>query len=172
MSVETATPSTIQPALEKLQIDEKQTEPVSSAAATNGNAISEERTKDISAAKAEPRKLPFTEPATASTRPARVQLSTDEQIKYDSVLEHMKSITSLPVSSSKKNKETAPLSDVEQYFLSKECILRYLRATKWNVNEAEKRLEGTIIWRREYGTDTLTAEYIEPEVLPPEKPGD
>ena len=75
----------------------------------------------------------------------------------------MKSLSSLPVSSSKKNKATAPLSVVEQYFLSKECILRYLRATRWNVNEAKKRLEGTIIWRREYGTDTLTAEDIEPE---------
>ena len=168
MSVEAATPSAIEPTLEKLQINEIQMEPVTSATATNGIAISEETPKDISAAKAEPRKLPFTEPATASTRPTRVQLSSDEQSKYDIVLEHMKSITSLPVSSSKKNKETAPLSDVEQCFLSKECILRYLRATKWNVNEAKKRLEGTIIWRREYGTDTLTAEAIEPEVPLPE----
>jgi hypothetical protein len=159
MSVEAATPSTIQPTLEKLQIDKIDMEP---AAATN----------DISAAKAEPRKLPFTEPATSSTRLARVQLSTDEQCKYDVVLEHMKSITSLPVSSSKNNKETAPLSEVEEYFLSRECILRYLRATKWNVNEAKKRLEGTIIWRREYGTDTLTAETIEPEVSRPEMLGD
>ena len=154
MSVEAATPSTIQPALENLKLH---MEPATSAAVTN----------DISAAQAEPRKLPFAEPATSSTRPARVQLSTDEQGKYDVVLEHMKSITSLPVSSSKNNKGSAPLSEVEEYFLSKECILRYLRATKWNVNEAKKRLEGTIIWRREYGTDTLTAETIEPEVSLP-----
>jgi hypothetical protein len=76
----------------------------------------------------------------------------------------MKSLESLPTTSNKKNKETAPLSDVEKYFLTKDCILRYLRATKWNVNEAKKRLEGTVVWRREYGTDTLTAETIEPEV--------
>jgi hypothetical protein len=166
MSVEVTTPSTIQPDLEKLQIDETQTEPVISMAVTNGGVISEDTPKDVPPPKTEPRKLPFTEPATASTRPARVQLSADEQVKYEIVLEHMKSIVSLPISSSKKNKETAPLSDVEQYFLSKECILRYLRATKWNVNEAKKRLEGTIIWRREYGTDTMTAETIETEVAP------
>src|SRR5436190_14889875 len=165
MSVEAATPSTLQPALEKLQIDENQTEPVTSAVATNGSAILQEVSKDAPP-KTEPRNLPFTEPARTSTRPARVQLTADEQSKYDVVLEHMKSLTSLPVSSSKKNKETTPLSDVEQYFLSKECILRYLRAAKWNVNEAKKRLEGTIIWRREYGTDTLTAEDIEPEAPP------
>ena len=171
MSVEAATPPAIEPALEKLQIDDIPTKPATSATGTNGSATSEERPKDASTAKAQPRKLPFTEPATASTRPTRVELSTDEQLKYDIVLEQVKSITSLPVSSSKKNKESAPLSDVEQYFLSKECILRYLRATKWNVNEAKKRLEGTIIWRREYGTDTTTAETIEPEVALPETSG-
>jgi hypothetical protein len=111
-----------------------------------------------------PRKLPFAEPVASATRPTPPQLTTDEQTKYDTVLEHLKSLTELPTSSSKKSKETAPLSDVEQYFLSRECILRYLRATKWVVADAKKRLEGTIIWRREYGTDTLLAETVEPEV--------
>lgn len=163
MSVEAATPSVIQPDLEHLPIDEK-VEPATSA---NGTAISEDpgdATRSVP--KADPRKLPFAEPAPTSTRPARTQLTADEQTKYDTVLEHMKSITSLPTSA-KKNKETAPLSEIEQCFLTRECILRYLRATKWNVNEAKKRLEGTIIWRREYGTDTLTAETIEPEVTLP-----
>jgi hypothetical protein len=165
MSVETATPSTIEPNLENLRIEEK----LEAGTPTNATAISEgsknEETSD--APKANPRKLPFEEPATTSTRPARAELSADEQAKYVTVLEHMKSITSLPTTSSKKNKETAPLSEVEQCFLTRECILRYLRATKWNVNEAQKRLEGTIIWRREYGTDTRKAETIEPEVLLP-----
>jgi CRAL/TRIO, N-terminal domain len=118
-----------------------------------------------------PRKLPFRNPDPSSTNPPRVKLTVDEQTKYDVVLEHMKAITALPVSAAKKNKDTAPLSEVEQCFLTKECILRYLRATKWNVAEAKKRLEGTIIWRREYGTDSLTAEHIEPEVrLSPASP--
>ena len=159
MSVETAAPSTIQPDLENLIIDEKLIEPTTSTVAAN------ETSKSADSA-IKPRKLPFVAPSPASRRPTRVQLSTEEQIKYDIVLGHMKSIVSLPVSSSKKNKETAPLSDVEQCFLTKECILRYLRATKWNVAEAKKRLEGTIIWRREYGTDKLTAETVEPEVPP------
>lgn len=165
MSVETATPSTIQPDLENLRIDEK----LEAATSAKGTAISEgsKNEEAPNAPKADPRKLPFEEPATTSTRPGRTELDADKEAKYVTVLEHMKSITSLATSSSKKNKETAPLSEVEQYFLTRECILRYLRATKWNVNEAKKRLEGTIIWRREYGTDTLTAEAIEPEVLLP-----
>jgi hypothetical protein len=34
---------------------------------------------------------------------------------------------------------------------SYECLLRYLRATKWNANEAIEGLEGTLKWRREFG---------------------
>jgi len=38
-----------------------------------------------------------------------------------------------------------------------------LRATKWNNANALKRLQSTISWRREYGADTFTADYISPE---------
>jgi CRAL/TRIO, N-terminal domain len=116
-------------------------------------------------AESEPLVLPFTSPSPSATKPSTPpKLTEREEHAYNHVYDHLKSITELPVSSSKKNTEKAPLSDVEQYFLSKECIVRYLRATKWNVQEAIKRLEGTIVWRREYGTDALTAETIEPEV--------
>lgn len=155
MSVDTATPATIQSDLEQLKLSET----------ANGTASLKER--PINLPKPAPRKLPFVDPAPTATRPTRAKLSTEEQSKYDVVLEHMKSIESLPISSSKKNKETAPLSEIEKCFLTKECILRYLRATKWNVNDAKKRLEVTIVWRREYGTDTLAAETVEPEVHHP-----
>jgi hypothetical protein len=112
-----------------------------------------------------PLTLPFASPSPSATKPVgRIELTPHEQSAYDQVLNHLKSIAEFPVSSSKKNTERAPLSESEKYFLSKECILRYLRATKWNIKEAQKRLEGTIVWRREYGTDTLTAEIVEPEV--------
>ena len=149
MSVEAVTPSTIEQDISRLKIDEKPDDGM-----TNGT----------SEKKVEVRKLPFPTPASSSARPTPAQLTPEEQAKYDEVLKHMKSIKELPTSSNKKNKETAALSEVEEYFLSRECILRYLRATKWNVVEAKKRLEGTIVWRREYGTDTLAAEDIEPEV--------
>ena len=156
MSVEPPTPEVVQNGVSQLTLDEK-LDPGASAASRS----SEPRSKRA------PQKLPFVAPAASATKPGPIQLTADEQAKYDDVLAHMKALQSLPTTSNKKNKETAPLSDVEQYFLSKECILRYLRATKWNVHEAKKRLEGTIVWRREYGTDTRAAETIEPEATSP-----
>lgn len=149
MSVEGVSPSTIERDVSQLKIDEK----------PNDTSITEPSAHPVT-----PRKLPFEAPAASSTRPTRVELKAEEQAKYNEVLDHLKFIKELPTSSNKKSKETAPLSEQEKFFLTRECILRYLRATKWHVADAKKRLEGTIIWRREYGTDTLTAETIEPEV--------
>jgi hypothetical protein len=146
MSVKAPTQSPLQKDFENLTIGEKvdpSTEP----------------------ATAEPRKLPFTHPSPAAKKPGRVHLKDEQQNKYDIVEEHLRNITELPVTSTKKSKETKPLSEKERFWLTRECILRYLRATKWNVNEAKKRLEGTIIWRREYGTEELTADLVEPEVI-------
>lgn len=41
--------------------------------------------------------------------------------------------------------------------------MRYLRATKWDVDKAIERLECTLKWRREYGVYTFTPEHVEPE---------
>jgi hypothetical protein len=164
MSVETANH------LDALKVDEKLPSSTTDYLPGSSDSVEPTTMPKLNAAvpSTSPRKLPFRDPDPSATKPQRVELTADEQTKYNAVLEHMKAITELPVSSAKKNKETAPLSEVEQCFLTKECILRYLRATKWNVAEAKRRLEGTIIWRREYGTDTLTAEHIEPEVpFPP-----
>jgi hypothetical protein len=44
-------------------------------------------------------------------------------------------------------------------------MLRYLRASKWVTRTAISRLEETLGWRRVQGLyDTLTPDYIEPEV--------
>ena len=49
---------------------------------------------------------------------------------------------------------------------SSECILRYIRATKHNVQETIKRLEATLAWRRDFGLyTTITPEHVEPEAL-------
>ena len=46
-----------------------------------------------------------------------------------------------------------------------DCILRFLRASKWILPTAIERLEATLKWRREYGVYALiTAEHVEPEV--------
>ncbi|KAJ7650156.1 CRAL/TRIO domain-containing protein [Roridomyces roridus] len=58
------------------------------------------------------------------------------------------------------------LMDVEKMWLSYECILRFLRGSKWKVDVAITRLNATLKWRREYGVyDTLSAENIEPEAV-------
>ncbi|KAG6373381.1 CRAL TRIO domain-containing protein [Boletus reticuloceps] len=54
----------------------------------------------------------------------------------------------------------------ERMWLSYECILRYIRATKHDVSESIKRLEDTLQWRRDFGLYTLvTAEHVEPEAV-------
>jgi hypothetical protein len=41
------------------------------------------------------------------------------------------------------------------------CLpVSYLRATKWNVSEAETRLQSTLTWRREYDLKKLTPELL------------
>jgi hypothetical protein len=67
------------------------------------------------------------------------------------------------LTTSAKGAEESPISDDERIWLTRECLLRYLRATKWNLPQATQRLRGTLIWRREYGTDKFTAEYISEE---------
>jgi len=145
--------------LENLKLDEKIE--TTSASGPSAAARVPDRPKSYA------QRLPFDGPAAISSVPERPQLSEAEEAKYEETLAYMKSVKELPTSSAKKNRKTAPLSELEKYFLSRECILRYLRATKWHVPEAKKRLEGTIVWRREYGTDTMTAEMIEPEVPHP-----
>jgi len=55
---------------------------------------------------------------------------------------------------------TESLTEFEEYWLSEEGILRFLRATKGDEDAAKKRLEDTLLWRRNFGLDSFTAEYI------------
>ncbi|KAI5811008.1 CRAL/TRIO domain protein [Peziza echinospora] len=54
---------------------------------------------------------------------------------------------------------------VDKLFLTKECLLRFLRASKWDVPAALTRLQATLVWRKEFGIDEMPAEAIEPEQL-------
>lgn len=98
---------------------------------------------------------PFVDPSPACRTPPPPELNTDQQTKYNTLLE---SIKSLPAKG-----RTGPLSDDEIMWLTRENLLRYLRATKWSLADAERRLVDTIIWRREYGVEKLKADYISPE---------
>lgn len=105
---------------------------------------------------------PFPRPLDTSKTPTPEPLNPDQQAKYDAVLKAVSEWETVPTTS-EKNATTASISDDERMWLTRECLLRYLRATKWNVSEAIDRLQRTLTWRREYGMENLTADYISPE---------
>jgi hypothetical protein len=108
-----------------------------------------------------PLMIPLPAPAAGCVPPAKPELTEAQKGKYEWLLKHVGEWTEVP--SSDKDK-AGPITDDERLWLTRECLLRYLRATKWHEQEAAKRLQGTLTWRREYGVDdVLTAEHLSPE---------
>ncbi|KAB8257913.1 CRAL-TRIO domain-containing protein [Aspergillus pseudonomiae] len=105
---------------------------------------------------------PFPHPLDSAKPTPPAELTADQHEKYNSVLRAVSAWTTVPTTSA-KNAPTEPITDNERMFLTRECLLRYLRATKWNVSEAIARLERTLTWRREYGVEKLTADFISVE---------
>lgn len=105
---------------------------------------------------------PFAEPVPGCKPAVAPALTADQQAKYDQFLTDVRCWESLPTTSANAA-ESRPLSDEERMWLTRECLLRYLRATKWNLIQATQRIRSTLIWRREYGTDRFTADYISEE---------
>ncbi|KAK6351137.1 hypothetical protein TWF718_004308 [Orbilia javanica] len=101
-------------------------------------------------------------PDASATIPPPPELTPEQTAKYAELLEQCKTITTVAVSTA-KNAEKVPLTDIDRIFMTKECLLRYLRATKWVVADAKKRIEATLTWRREWGVESHTPEYIEIE---------
>lgn len=111
-----------------------------------------------------PVKTPFIQPALSSTAPPSRVLTPDQENKYTSLLAIAQSWTTLPTTSADSSKILkTPLTDAEHMWLTRECLLRYLRASKWNLAHAATRLEATLLWRREYGIKDHTADYISSE---------
>ncbi|KAF9468031.1 CRAL-TRIO domain-containing protein [Collybia nuda] len=106
--------------------------------------------------------LPTTPPAPVVEADPRATLTDAEREMYAAVLEHFSVPTyTLP------GVENGELLEEEKFWLSCECLLRYLRAVKWkSSNAAIERLEATLKWRREYGLyDLVTASHVEPEAV-------
>lgn len=104
--------------------------------------------------------IPLTIPSTDKASPPSA-LSEKEQALYDIVFEHF-SVADYTLPN--VDQEKAALMVDEKFWLSYECLLRYLRATKWDADEAIKRLEDTLKWRRDFGIyDTITPQHVEPE---------
>ncbi|CAK7271670.1 Phosphatidylinositol transfer protein (PITP) [Sporothrix epigloea] len=106
-----------------------------------------------------PLKLPIPFPTANSVPAERPQLTEEQTKKYEWLVEQARGWTV----ASKNAALAGPLTDEDRFWLTRECLLRYLRATKWNEKEAAKRLQDTLTWRREYGVNGLTAEHISPE---------
>jgi len=62
--------------------------------------------------------------------------------------------------------EDGKLTEEERFYLTYECFLRFLRASKWNAPDCITKLEAALKWRREYGIyDTLTLDSIKEHCL-------
>jgi hypothetical protein len=104
-------------------------------------------------------KKPFPHPAEGAKPDPAPELSPDQIKRYEDVLKTVSAWTTVP-SSSAKNAAEVPITDDDRIFMTRECLLRYLRATKWNVADAVKRIRATLLWRREYIGNKLTPDYI------------
>jgi len=104
-------------------------------------------------------KTPIVDPVESAIPATPTELTSEQEEKYEALLETVKSWKEIP---STKGKE-GPITEDEIMWLTRECLLRYLRATKWVTAEAAKRLLGTLTWRREYGVGDLTGDHISPE---------
>lgn len=108
-----------------------------------------------------PRKTPIAAPTADSKPVPRPDLTAEQQAKYEALLE--KATAFSEIKCDKEKDKSGPLTDRDLAWLTRDCLLRYLRATKWSVDDAAKRLLSTLAWRREYGIDDFTPEHISPE---------
>ncbi|KAF8311704.1 CRAL/TRIO domain-containing protein [Clavulina sp. PMI_390] len=105
----------------------------------------------------EPCSLPI--PTQPSPLPENVQTF------YDTILAHFTQEKYL-LPSEEAGGEATELTADEKRWLTREQLLRYLRATKNDAPEAIARLEATLRWRRSYGLNSfITPDYVEPEGL-------
>lgn len=112
--------------------------------------------------------VPFEKPM-YPTKPPVFDLTEEQQKKYDEVLAYFQEYIKkdIPVNDT-ANAAKHPITDSEVAWLTKECFLRYLRATKWNVAHAIKRIEETIVWRRTFGVVNIEGHTDPLKLLTPE----
>jgi hypothetical protein len=105
---------------------------------------------------------PFPHPLPECKPVPQAELTPDQQRRYDDLLAQIHTWTEIATSNSwRPSKEL--LTDEDRLWLTQDCLLRYLRATGWDINQASKRLQATLTWQREYGMRGWTPEYISPE---------
>lgn len=106
-----------------------------------------------------PVRTPFEHPLSSCQPVERPALTADQQNKYNSLFKTVSTWTTVPTTTA-KNAKTDEITENERMWLSRECLLRYLRATSWNVQDATKRLLATLAWRREFKVEQITADHV------------
>lgn len=106
---------------------------------------------------------PFLHPTTNSHPAPPRTLTPDQEAKYASLLATVQSWAASPTSPASSTTKIQPLTESERLWLTRECLLRYLRASKWNEAHAVTRLQATLAWRREFKVESHTADYISEE---------
>lgn len=109
-----------------------------------------------------PLKIPFSTPLDSCKPVARPNLSADQAEKLAILQKTVEGWTEIATSFA-KGAPRSPITDEERMWLTRECMLRYLRATSWSSTAAPQRLMNTLVWRREFKVDSLTAEHVSPE---------
>src|SRR5438045_691311 len=136
-----------EPAIEQLTLDEKAVQAphdtplaVSAAGSTTEwtspapEKVAEPATSStnppefITATPGQTVQTPFTAPLPTSKPAPAADLTAEQQKKYDELLEIVLAWESVPVSSA-RDAATEPINDTERMWLTRECLLRYLRAT-------------------------------------------
>ena len=102
---------------------------------------------------------PLKHPLEVSVPPTPAPLTPEQTKAYGTLLATVSVWTVVPETSA-RNSPTSPLTDTERMWLTRECLLRYLRATKWSPTEASTRLISTLTWRREFGVYKTTPEDV------------
>ena len=155
--------TTAQPAVDSLN---PSTTASSSRAPSAKSALASEHSSRpasfTSAPNGETIKVPFTDPLPNCKPAPAADLTPDQEAKYAALLSIVSTWEKIPTSNA-RGAPTSPITDDERMWLTRECLLRYLRATKWSPAEAPKRLLATLVWKREYKVDTFTPDYISPE---------
>lgn len=100
------------------------------------------------------RTTPITTPSSETKPVSLPPLNTDQQTKYDTILQFLNS-----------SDHQFTFTESEQLYLTREQILRFCRATKWDLNKTKARILATLKWRRDYGVERITAADIEPEAV-------
>lgn len=90
------------------------------------------------------------DPAAGTTAADRPVPDEAQERKYDVILEYLRS-------------KDSELSDDERFYLTRDQILRFCRATKWETEKTKARVDEVLRWRREYGVYTLGADDVEME---------